>query len=632
MPFGISADRTEKDIDYEIDDTNFFKDFVAFSRDNQVLNEEQACVVEMAMATGLLDEYEYYVSIIVTGGSSSGKSHMLNEVNMASMEYADDAHEWMYELTGGSDKAGIDDEEIDDSRFLYFHELQKIPDEMLEFIKTISEDGTFRYGRNVPDSDADGNRSTAHIERDPAPVIFSFADENEAAAGKDQELRTRTVEVKVDENAEKNDAVHDMKWGGERITLPESEHEYIRNDQESRDRAHAVKAHLRDMPEDVNVVIPYGNGKFEGDDWRAADVVRPMFSFARSESTRASGNLAGLTMGSAVCNYHARDAVCEECMKKFGPDEAQQYGYMCNECDDADLHIVASEVDVANVIACRETLLATTHGLTDKKFAVLDAIRERGGQANRSGTAVQATKRDIIEEIQENDEIATLTKSEIEGILEELDENLIINKKDNPEDRRENLYVYDGSAVFEPPNIYEYYDRFKDVQDPILDQPIEKTVEQQQEEFNAKLEMESMTASDAMGGSESSESGLEQFQGGDSDPYEDVSEAAERVAERLRETIDGKTVPTDVVENNTLKIEHMVGVTPVEYSGEAVRPEREPTGADKAEGFMYPGEWDEADSFSDVENIIEEALDELMDSGALEMSENDDKSLSVTVK
>jgi DNA-binding MarR family transcriptional regulator len=620
MAFGISADTDEKDVEYDIDDENFLSDFVAFSRDNQVLNEEQSAVVMMAIASGMLDEYEFYTSIIVTGGSSGGKSHMLNEVIFESLEYANDVHEYVYELTGGSDKAGIDDDEIDESRVAYFHELQKIPDEMLEFIKTVSEDGKFKYGRNVPDPDSDSGRDTVHVERDPLPVVFSFADENEAAAGKDQELRTRTVEVKVDENREKNQGVHDMKWGGENITLPESEHEYIRD---APDREHAVKAHLRDIPVDVNAVIPYGNGKFVGDEWRAAEVVRPLFNFARSESTRASANLAGLTMGSAVLNYHARDAACEKCGERFNPDEAKTNDYSCPNCDDADLHIIVNETDVGNIISCRETLLATTHGLTEKKFAVLDAIRERGGQANPSGTAVQTTKRDIIDEIQENDDIATLTKSEIEDILEELDEHLIINKKDNPEDRRENLYVYDPSQSFDAPNIYEHYDRFKDVVDPIRDQPIEQTVDDQLQRLNAKMDADALGSDTAASdGAESGQTGLDTVS---DTSVSELSADAQAVAERLTETIDGCTIPTDVMEANSLKLSHMVGDTPLDRGDGVVRPAREPSGDDRVDGFMRPeGHFEDADDFNEVEERVRAAVEELRSSGVMDMVDADD--------
>lgn len=616
MGFGIQADKTEKEVDYEIDEQNFLADFVSFSRDQQVLNEEQSAVVMMAVATGLMEDHEYYTSTIVTGGSSGGKSHLLNEVIFEAFSYADDVHDWVYELTGGSDKAAIDDEEIDDSKVAYFHELQKIPDEMLEFIKTVAEDGQFRYGRNVSDSDSESGRTTAHVERDPLPVVFSFADENEAESGKDQELRTRTVEVKVDENEEKNAGVHDMKWGGEQITLPNSEHEYIRD---RPNREHAVKQHVRDIPTDVDVVIPYGNGKFDGDDWTAADVVKPMFNFARSESARASANLAGLTMGSAICNYHARDAVCEDCGMRYESFEAQDADYECDDCDDGSLHIVVEPTDVANVIACRQTLLAVTHGLTEKKFALLDAIRERGGVAKEgSANAVQAPKQDIIAEIQENDEIATMTKSEVGQLLDELDEHLIINKKDNPDDRRENLYVYDGGAVFDAPNITEYYEKFADVEDPIREQPIEATVDEQLEDLNAKMDAESLTAAEAMGGD--SEGGLDEF----TESETDLSESEQRVAEALADTMDGRVIPSDVMEENSLKVAHMIGEAPVEYTdGDMIRPERAPNGADKADGLLNPDAWDDADDFGEAEQIVEDAVGSLRSQGLFELEESD---------
>jgi hypothetical protein len=621
MSLGISPDRASKDVDYDIDDENFLRDFVAFSRDKQVLNEEQAVVVQMAVATGLLDSYEYFTSVIVTGSASSGKSHMLNNVTFDAVQYADDVHDLVYELTGGSDQAGINDPEIDDSDILYFHELQKIPDEMLEFVKTIAEDGEFRYGRSQADSDAEGGFSTEHIERDPAPVVFSFADENQAAAGRDQELRSRTVEVKVDEGPEKNAAVHDMKWGGSEIEIADSDHNYIRNGDEAEAREHAVKAHIRDMPRDVDVVLPYGNGDFDGDNWRAAEVVKPMFNFGRSESTRASANLAGLTMGSALLNYHARDTICEDCLARRGPDESAEMGWEC-DCDpDAELRIVANETDVGNLIACRRTLLATTHGLTDKKFAVLDAIRERGGQANRSGTAVQATKQDIIDEIQDNDEIATLTKPEINKILEELDETLIINIKDNPQDRRENLYVYDGSEVFRRPNLADHADRFRGVADPIRDQHISVTVDEQLEELNAATDLGALTESTE--GGESDESGsLSDFGGGEG---EDISDDAEAVSDRLSGVIDGVTIPQDVFEANSLKVSHMVGDSPIERDGRYVRPERPPETDDRVDGFLAPqGAFDDADDYEEVERRVTEAIEELRESGVMVMDETDD--------
>lgn len=331
-------------------------------------------------------------------------------------------------------------------------------------------------------------------------------------------------------------------------------------------------------------------------------------------------------MGSAILNYHARDAACEQCGAQYGPSESQRLDYECGECGE-DLYIIANETDVGNIITCRNTLLATTHGLTEKKMAVLDAIRARGGQANPSGTAVQATKQDIISEIQQNDDIATLTKSEVNQILEELDEHLIINIKDNPEDRRENLYVYDGSDVFKPPNIFDYYERFSDVVDPIHEQPIEKTVDQQLEELNAKMDTESMARHSDSTDDESGSLG--DF--GDDDAV-DLTDDAEAVVSRVSDVLDGYTIPSDVMEANSLKLSHMVGDTPVDYDGNEVRPQREPSGSDRVDGFMEPTDaFDDAANFNEVEDRVGAAIEELQSSGVMSMTANDDGSVDVAV-
>jgi DNA-binding MarR family transcriptional regulator/DNA-directed RNA polymerase subunit RPC12/RpoP len=375
------------------------------------------------------------------------------------------------------------------------------------------------------------------------------------------------------------------------------------------------------MPVGVDVLIPYGNGRFEGDDWCAADVVRPMFNFAATDSTRASANVAGLTMGSAMMNYHARDAACVECGQAFGPEKAQSLEYECPDCEDSDLQIVVERTDVGNVVACRETLLATTHGLTEKKFAVLDAIIERGGQADASGNKVHATKDDIIAGIQENDDIATLTKPQINNILEELDEKLIINIKDNPEDRRENLYEYDGSSVFKTPNVFD--GTFDSVECPITGQPIPAIAERQLESLNATMEVSSLAEAGSTDGG-----GLDSF-GVASDA--DLTDVERAVAERVAEVLDGTTIPSDVVADNSLRATHMVGDTPVDRDGDFVRPAREPSGSDRVDGFMSPdNDVFDADDFDGVDEAVSEALASLRSKGVLDMQSGDD-GVDVTV-
>lgn len=594
MEFDIEADDdSERAVQHDIHDQNVAHDLVEYSRSKQVLNEEQTLTTTMIYAGGWLPDWHDYNAGVITGGSAGGKSHMKQEVIDDFFAYLDDA---LYNPTGVSPKAIIDDDRWDDAKVGALNELQKIPPEMLEFLKSAhGDDGGFDYRRNVSDGDAESGYSAMQIERDPKPVVFMLADENDFTVG--QELRTRMIEIKVDENEEKNRGVHRMKWGHERIELPSYPNEYVWSADEL---WHAVRTHIRDMADFAetidDVLIPTGEGRFEGDDWDAGDVTEPMFNFARSDSARASDMMASLVRASALLNYHARETV------EQGDDTC----------------LVVEPHDVANMIACRRVLLATTHGLTEKKFAVLNAIRERGGKASATGTAVQATKQDIIEEIQENNDIATLSKSEITDILNELDEHLIINKKDNPEDRRQKLYVYDGGAVFDAPNIFDYYDKFKDIEDPIRNQPVEQTIEEQLEELNAKMDTSTLSSA----GSESGSEGLQSF---DSASPSDLDEIDSAVAQRLSEVMDGSTVPEDVMDENSLKISHMVGATPVDESDGLLRPEREPRGDDRAKTIMDPNHelWPDDYGFNDVEGRLEEAVETLTTEGVLSFDETD---------
>lgn len=605
--FDISAsvDVDEKDVDREPHPDNFLFDVVEYSRSRQVLNESQTIVTLLIYATGLLPNWRDYVGGIITGGSSGGKSHMKQNVVDDMFAYVAD---WLYNPTGTSDLGMIDDPRWEQSKIGALNELQKIPDEMLEFLKSAhGDDGGFDYRRNAPDPDSEGGFSAVSIETEPKPTVFMLADENNMAV--EEELRTRLIEVKVDENPEKNKAVHRMKWGHERITIPSSEHAYVWDDE---DLEHMVRAHIRDMDaamDDIDdVIIPTGDDRFEGDHWDASAVMEPLFNFGTSDSTRASSMLASLAKASAALNYHARDTVEFE----------------------GETLLVMEPTDVANLIECRDTLLATTHQLTEKKFAVIDAIVEGGVQANSSGTKIQATKQAIEQEIQENREITSLKQSQINNILEELEEDLIIQKTDNPDDRRQNLYIYDGSETFKSPNIEAYYDHFEDVRGPITDQPIERTVEEQLEDLNAKMDMESLGSR----GAESPQTGFETV--ADTD-LSSLSETAQIVAEPLSETLDDAVVPKSVMEENSLKIEHMLGIAPIdrEYVGDTlwVRPDEAPTGGHRRGTIMDPSDdhWDDEMDFSEVKVAIGDAIDELRETGIFDMDERED-GVAVTVE
>lgn len=604
--FGI-ADDIEKgsmsDWQDEIDD-NFVETLVRFSRSQQVSNEPQAIISLYGYVSGLLPDWKDYLGILIRGGTSSGKSHMKREVLDESFTFGNEEYDWLYTATAGSDQSMINDEDFDDARVGAFNEFNQMPGPLREFLKRIVEDGGYEYGRSLADDDAEGGFTNEKFEREPLSIVFSIADENETAV--DPEMRSRMVEVQVDEGPEKNKAVHRMKHGHKHITLPDSDHEYV---YETPTLNYAIKKHIANIPVDTDVAIPTNDGRFEGDNWDESAVTEPLFNFARSESTRASAAIASMVKSSALLNYHSRNKITD---------------------DDGDEYIVAEPQDVGNVLFARRTLMALTHNLTRKKFLVLDGFIEEGAPYNgpdASAHARQMDKNGVVSYIQSRDDIPTFSKSQIGDILDQLDEDLVINKQDHPEDARKNIYIYDPSQQFEPPNIYDYYDQFADVTDPMRQQPIEQTIEQQLQELNATMSAGGATdVEQDTDASEDADGGLSSFSDDDSGDGSDISETAQRVAESLTETMDDTWVPARVVESDDLVVTHMMGVSPTGTidttlaSGEVVDaliPKRDPKYNDREDTIAHPDHdmWPDDYSVSDVNDELDSAIVELRESG-----------------
>jgi hypothetical protein len=328
-----------------------------------------------------------------------------------------------------------------------------------------------------------------------------------------------------------------------------------------------------------------------------------------------------MVKASALLNYHSRDRITDE--------------------TDGEEYIVAEPQDVGNVLAARSVLLATTHNLTRKKFIVLEAFIEDGAPASgidgASESARQIRKQGVINYIQRREDIPTFSKSVVKEILDELDEDLVINKRDHPEDARKNIYVYDPSTQFERPNIYDYYERFEDVVDPITGDPIERTIEKQLEDVNAMMSTDDMAeraqSRDDGEGPKSDSGGLDEF-AGDSEPDIELSELEETVAAMIHETLDGKWAPARVRESNTLKVTHMLGLSPVENrvgdnaDGEGVPmviPEREPKYEDRQGTIASPDDdmWGEDIDVSDVDSALNDAVASLIDNGIVDVEIDD---------
>lgn len=516
-------ERPEEDV---LDSENVIADVIRHSRSKQVLNEEQTILTLLNYITGLLPNKSDFGAVVITGGTAGGKTHMKENVVEDLFKYK--WAEWAYTTTSTSAKAIIDDEGWDDARFAALDEMNKIPKEMMELLKsTYADDSGFGYSRNKPDQSAKGGFTPVKLERDPLPVIFMLADENDFSV--EAELGSRFMEVKVDETEDKNAAVHDVKWGHSRVTMDNSDVEYYKDETETTE---ALRWHIADLPVDTDVVLPTGEGRFEGDDVDFAAVAKPLFNFKKNESTRASRLVASLVKASALLNYHARPRV---------------------EIDGEE-KIVAQPVDLANILICRKSLLVTTHDLSEKKMAILDAIIEKGGQANSEGTKLHATLEDIEDYIQNQADIARIGKNDLREILNEMDNDYIIDITDNPEDRRENLYVYGGADALGEPNIWDYYEHFGGITDPIRDQPLEETIKQQQEALGkaspTDVLKKELTMADAMG-PESDQATL-------ADEQPTLSELESSVLESLHDTLDGVTMTWE--EADEMDFEHMLGV------------------------------------------------------------------------
>lgn len=574
--------------DYEMSD-NAIQELVTYSRSKQVLNEPQTVLTMLVYTTGFFRNSADYGALKLRGGSGGGKTHLKENVIENLFEYRMNL---LYKTTSTSAKAIIDDPEWDQTRIAALDEMNKIPEEMMELLKsTYGDDGGFSYKRNLQDSSSETGFSPTNISREPKPVIFMLADENNMSVEK--ELETRFMDVKVDENEEKNEGVHDMKWGHESITLPSTSAKYGEPVPEIEE---ALKWHIREMPLDVDAVLPTGEGRFEGDDWDAAAVARPLFNFKTSASVRASRMVASLVKASAVYNYHSRPTT---------------------EIDGEEYYIVQPQ-DLVNVLMCREILLNMTHSLDEKKFAILDAIIEKGGSHNKEGTKLQTTKKKIEEYLHEKADISSITKSELNSLLNEMDEKYIIDITENPEDRRENLYVYGGADAIGEPNIWDYYDHFKDCTDVILNQPIEKTIEEQQKRLG-KSNPKELLANEKYANQGSSK-GQKTLSGGTTD----LNDLQVHILTKMHEALDGKTVAVDDIDG--LDYEHMLGVSPVEETEEGtVQAVSKPQTSDIPNTVFDPAsDWWDGLNRGEVKAEVSDAVATLKQKGYWDMKQDGD--------
>lgn len=372
---------------------NVAEDVIEYSRGNIITNERQSYLTLLGWLTGYFDEEERYTNSVVIGSSSGGKTHLVS--NMKQL-LPDNSY---YSATSGSEKSFIDDSTWNDKNCAVLSEFQKLPSEIIEFIKSVDGgDGGYEYARSVPD-DSDGatqgDRTTKKITKKALPYSFTYA-----AYSMDFELWNRLLKVYISEGEVVNRSVAKMHSGHENISVEENVNGGIGGGETEREYIYdtdalklALKRHHRSLPRDARVRLG---------EWMYY-AYEPILDLKRSESKRSSKMIPNLVRASALQNYHSRQTT-----------EVEVNGRTVEE-------IIAEPQDLANVLSTRKVLLGTTHELEVRKQSLVEAVRANTEMSE------YCSINDIQAWISENaTQISRMKKTQLRELLEELSSDFVV--------------------------------------------------------------------------------------------------------------------------------------------------------------------------------------------------------------
>ena len=414
------------DNNYDLSD-NVASDVIDYVRSSTVRNEEQMLLLALAHTTSMFDDPSQYICSVTIGTSSSGKTHLKDKV--------DDlfAHFDVMDVTSGSDKSLVYDDDWDGSDYISRGELNQPSTEMIEFMKrSHGGDGevNIRSTRGNPSS----GFSTKTITKQPKSYHFTFAQFDA-----DFEFWNRLLKIPVHESESKNKAVGRMAFGHNDIDLGDDV-DYGYEFDEGRAR---LQSHMLDIKRHApkRVFLP---DSVKSEDWSAWDIVAPIFNHSRSESNRVYSMVSNLIRASTLLNYQDRETIEFEVRVEDGVETQEA--------------LIAEPQDVANVMRCLETLRSTTHEIDDRKRGIIDAIKARGNDNN----TVEGVE-PIVDYLEESDASA-VNQSELEAILDDLAEDYLV--------------TIDGGSItaknwdeLGEPKIDEHSELFEDCTDPIDDRP-----------------------------------------------------------------------------------------------------------------------------------------------------------------
>ena len=564
----------ELQYDYELSD-NVVEDLIDYTRSRTVKNEQQFVLTMLGYISGHMHSPKHYISGVLIGTAGSGKSHIQNTVaNLIS----DDI---MYNVTTGSEKAIIyDQKNWNASLIANMDELQKPSEDIIEILKSVhgGEDEEFVY--KVTGGGEGADRETDGITLNAMPYWFLYAQYEP-----DFEMWDRLLKVPVHESSEKNDGVARTHWGHSMVSFGDDDTQYMYDFEEG---TKALKDHIRELPRDAWVKIPAGEEEFGGHTFY--DEVRDIFDIDRSETNRVASMIANLVRSSALLNHNNRDKRKLK-IKNDGVKEA----------------IIAEPQDLANVMACRDVLMATTHQLDRKRRAICLAINEVGG-SQKAAPIKHPDDKDsqplsIMGYLRATN-ASFVKKSQIIQMLADLEENGLIEKMEGAGDGGRNLYKF---TSWQNLGKFEIDDGFKQLfdgtNDPFTDTNFIETARRINNELTPKAS-DFMTETEVTSGGDSEDAQATLTGSNETEIDVDLNEAEQHVYESLKATVDGVTI--DGLDQHDPTPAELIGVVPLGKPDDEVEVEGTLLDPDHVAWSYGPDEW--VDSRQDAEREIEKML------------------------
>lgn len=602
----INTDSDIDDIDYDLSE-NVAEDIIEYSRGEIIKNEEQSLLSLYGWLSGWLAKEDNYINFVTIGESAAGKTHKDKKMKQLL------PHKDRYETTTSTGSGIVDDPEWDVSTVAIMSEWQKIGDDIREFMKSVAgDDGGFEKKRSLAgteEAENTGPAGTNTIFKKAMPFSFTYAQFE-----MDHEMWTRLFKVYIDESKAVNEATVKLHAGYEDIELPDSlAGTYIYDTIEVQ---RALKKHIRNLPRDVHVYMP---------NW-VFPVVSPILDMDRSEVKRVSAHLFNFIRVSCLTNYKNRSTtervVDGESVKSF----------------------IVQPQDVANVIACRDTLVGTTHEIEPRKFKLIEAVEYK----TRLGGDSICTIEDIQDYLMsDKSDMSRLKRSSLRDLLKELADNFII-KVHERYDGNSNGYEYNSLQQIGHPKLTGITDEeypsdnpflgipdgvtndqpLEHCIDPIRDQPISETVAQFRRDLSRDvLDQQDLSAGDVMGSDPYGESSDDASSNGSQNVYkksQDTSQAGQSslgddtpeiedpvtatVYDAVKETVRGETFDVETVGH-----EHIIGVCDPDESLSTIDANGTLADPDHTvwEQPNKPSGWvtSEADSNSELEKAYSELCD-----------------------